>query len=1836
MSKIAANTFSGGLQLDLNVLSVSNSVLTDALNVSLVTMNGDEAVLQNDVGNAKINLSAGGVQLTEGFVPVGMKEYGGILYIFSVGWCDVDVYDSEGNKSTERQWCGEVGTFPSPAYDGVVEISDGVSFIDLNKTGQLVYDYKPLKVMTHPLYEKDAEKYKSHRADLRTPLFNWDLKHPIHIECQRSYDDSVNLIFNDNKNIPRIVNTGFAVKSNNSYEIIERTINLGTSIISGSDINDFDISTSLVKRIKTIPKITFNGVEDGGGLKVGSYVFYFKYADADGNETDIIQESGIVNCFKGANADPFSIDGGFRDMNSNKLVKFDIEGIDDFYDHIVVLYTRNSSDVDQSRVVEYCRINQRFDIDRGSKKASLVITGYEDVVNLSYQEINQRYTIINKAMTTAQAQNILFEANVSVAEERYLELSDLAQHFWPFVHAVNAKDKIGFIDGKTYKETSGLEPNMLFHKYPGEYYNVMNLYYNLGYWEEEYYRLGVVFIYNDGSLSSVYNTRGGSELLVNPESQELDSMFHKGVELIEDTYNPSVAVMANENRRGVVRFLDKSLSKDFTRTSSEKQLYSLGFYLWNDGTIESKLKELNIKGFFLVRQKRMPTILSQMYLMPHDTNSNLPIIYRRRNTSYVDDWNKLQPFHSLVFSWKNAPINLVGESLIWDSGRSGNTEFVYKVDKENTQYLQVPHNDSLDRLAANKMSNIEFEKYINYEGRLFYFPPVEIDEIYKYTVTKNMKDVKAIQFGNLFRSDSNGYDGYFSNAQLISYDAYKDGGEVDWSAFYSWANGQVVSVGGRNKSVFLALTSFYKSLYDPATSEFEKYENAYNQFINYRRQYTGVCPDFYVKQPYYNQFFTGGEFVIRLARQNTAHSFLEQDDFDKCRHYFMSNDLRYAGDEVMKYIKANIVSITDSMPIGATSNEKEGVFRAVAGNAQEAYRFKTYWKNVNDEQLSGQNQKNNIDHIYMTDYKGQNGESLAGINGVLNGNGPSNDPYNTVSFVRGLYSPYLGVKFAEDFWDKPEYAYQGVGRVYNVYIPGFEFGERAVANYMELRYNSAEAYYPISDRLNISDLYESPFEENEFFRGDCFFSTFTYRVNRNFQDPSAPTNDIIIDNTTWDLHGPGGHEENAAKGDYSNLNRGDVNAVALGSWVTVKCNTNYNLSIRSIDESHVSEKATMGHSRSFYPLSGFNIAGSNKIPESQTMNDGFNATVGERYYYAQRDVQYFKNNFSNRIYYSDISQSEDGSYKNGYRVIQTKHQADYNPEYGGITKLVEIGGHLLVVFEHAIGLCEINANQLMSDAQSGTTYLETRSVLPPRLHILTDSHGSQWAESVIKSPSMAIYGVDTTTKKIWRVAGNQFKIISDFVIESFLNNNIDVGQTTQDPYLGLRNVKSHYNAMKSEVMFTFVNNNRLMSVGHSIVEDDEEDRFFEDGVLFDPKNKDADGTSILEAFEKKSGQEKNYPYTIWNIAFSEIGGNFSTFYSWLPSYSENIDNMFFSFDWYNTRHQVLSETLENNRYSVRIPRSDIHEHDDEHYFIRWENEDEFTPYLWKHGVSGRINERYVSKPLNSHWYGSQHPMEFEFVVNENAYSDKIFDNLRIIGNNSVPESVHISITGDSYDFENDKKNMYFRQEATKELYSNLGSHIDFDRNYTELILHNRVALNPKSTVFPLYYLREPNNYTMFSNPNAMMNTTLSNKYRDYQHLSGSEITWDRKKNEFGIVTHMKISEIDKESRLRGNIQYLENCWKLQLPSITFMQKNESWTSKPPIVIGGLPTDILNLDVTAEVLPNTFNLGEIDLDKWSFRKESRIRDKYCKIRLRYSGEKLTLVQGVQTIYKESQA
>ena len=66
----------------------------------MITYNGNEMMLQNDMGNTLIQDSKTGhiMGLSEGFIPVGLKEHGGIMYIASV--------NKEGK--------GEIGTIPSP------------------------------------------------------------------------------------------------------------------------------------------------------------------------------------------------------------------------------------------------------------------------------------------------------------------------------------------------------------------------------------------------------------------------------------------------------------------------------------------------------------------------------------------------------------------------------------------------------------------------------------------------------------------------------------------------------------------------------------------------------------------------------------------------------------------------------------------------------------------------------------------------------------------------------------------------------------------------------------------------------------------------------------------------------------------------------------------------------------------------------------------------------------------------------------------------------------------------------------------------------------------------------------------------------------------------------------------------------------------------------------------------------------------------------------------------------------------------------------------------------------------------------------------------------------------------------------------------------------------------------------------------------------------------------------------------------------------------------------------------------------------------------------------
>ena len=114
MRKETINTFSDGMSLDLNPLGTPAKTLTNCLNGTLITYNGNELTLQNDMGNVPV----GTAQLPHGYVPVGMKEYGGIIYVAS--------YNPETGK-------GQLGCFPSPQQIYTSEAAQTVLNINLQK-----------------------------------------------------------------------------------------------------------------------------------------------------------------------------------------------------------------------------------------------------------------------------------------------------------------------------------------------------------------------------------------------------------------------------------------------------------------------------------------------------------------------------------------------------------------------------------------------------------------------------------------------------------------------------------------------------------------------------------------------------------------------------------------------------------------------------------------------------------------------------------------------------------------------------------------------------------------------------------------------------------------------------------------------------------------------------------------------------------------------------------------------------------------------------------------------------------------------------------------------------------------------------------------------------------------------------------------------------------------------------------------------------------------------------------------------------------------------------------------------------------------------------------------------------------------------------------------------------------------------------------------------------------------------------------------------------------------------------------------------------------------------
>ena len=1264
---------------------------------------------------------------------------------------------------------------------------------------------------------------KGELVDFITDELSFSIKSPVTITPQYSYDGSVNLIINDGVNIPRMINSRFSATGRNTYEVVDRKGNNDTNIYDQGE--QFDIDTSLYKRVVKIPKIKFNGISSGGNLKIGNYHLYIKLSDADGNETDFVGETGLISVFKGF-GDPRSVTTGQANENSFKSIKLLISNIDISYNYIYIYYSRYSAEADEAFNIEYAKVDKKF-IVNNSGIASIVFTGFEDIIPISASDINLNYNIIDSAHTATSCQNMLFLGNVHKPEIPYKELSDLSLHFLPYLKQENYQMHI---DEKYRIDT-----------YNRGYYDPKFIYEKTGYWGEEIYRLGIVYIMPNNELSPVFNIRGANNIQeyipkkntsgttpgTTPGGKEDIGEYNDGqfsdikvwiddgngnnirnyIQYNENNYqilkgeNSKLSSNPMENVKGVVRFLP---SKD-TNT-----IYGIDIRVDDDAIQELKKY---VKGYFFVRQTRIPTILAQGITIGIDQTSFTPCVATA--DGFLNDLaNQLDNTH--VSTEDINDVNYISEGFL----------------RRYTFYFKKKHSGLFGSILKGVAIGI---------GVVALAAATVFTCGAAGAIAAGVSIGAAASAGVASLATAIGTAaGFIAGATGIGLGSLALGSAAIVTTVAA-GTAATISVLGAIQEVRYSLGRTFstkkldgRNTQCPSGYKIVETDESRKLTQNFRDRIIikdkskvkvqGIlCPDYEVNQGYLNSVFTGNEHMIQLTNTQCSNGLVGHTS-----NYFTNNERHFYVPDyydmgIRNHYKFKIIGVADDIALTGIDDLK---FRSRAGQAEEAWRYEC----VGDDYKSD----------YAKKSQTEDEETL------------SNKQINT-DIIRGSFGPYLAFNDTQNKFSPAE--------TVNIFIPDYSISN--MMEYFNIRYQDNSPFQAISDRYDINDSDDNlitplsvvvPKDVNrscgyryELYRGDCYICQFTHRMHRNFNDPSAPYNDEIVQDNTW--------KENYSIEEpdkFNQINLGDINAIQIGTWVTFRVRSSFNLNIRTVDGSDVTETAMVGHPKAYYPYNDMSVEGTYKHSDSQIYNKGFSKSVSERFNMELPDVPYIKNWFGTRIMYSDIHIND--AYKNSYRVFRPTAYRDYTREYGEIVKLITLESNLICVFEHGVARISVNASAVAQQLQTGGGQLITQNVLPETPFIISDMYGSQWADSVLKTPGKAgdskqyIYGVDTVAKKIWRTDGQSLECISDMRVQEFLNNNITLGERENTPILGIRNVKTCYNSFKRDVMFTFYDN--------------------------------------TYGFEEK----------VWNLCWSELLDKFITFYSWVPAMMEDINNIPFSFD----------------------------------------------------------------------------------------------------------------------------------------------------------------------------------------------------------------------------------------------------------------------------------------------------------------------------------------------------
>lgn len=1803
---------------------------------------------------------------------------------------------------------------------------------ELNQDGQLCNYYAPL----HNLISEETRLL----SDFTTKSLNFDLEHPVDIQIQPAYDGAVNLILNDGKNIPRLINSRFSVLGENQFRVTDHTGFKDTNIYE--EIN-FDIDTAIKPISVSIPQVNYLGLLDNAGsVKCGSYTFYFKLSDADYNETEVLAESGIIQCHIGKTNDPSSIRMGMEDELTDKAIKLEITDIDLGFDYVFVYYSRCSSGNSGAITPSFYKIVTPYPVSYNGT-CLITINGLEDSLQIAANEIETDYADISAANAVTISKNTLLLGNTNSS---YHDWNELQKMSWKIHTEVGISDDlaVGSLDYQYHDPLSSGSNQFC-------YYNTLNTYYRLGYWSDELYRIGIVYIFNDNSLSPVFNLQGrdlGSSV---GDTSQLYSYLFKTSTLGQNTiyqerqYEPEDYFFDKSsylNSKGVFYIpyrKNYSLQKGIL---IPKPLY-LKFSLRDIGVKEyinnspdnnksfwkDALQKHNIKGFFFVRQKRLPNILCQGVMIGKTAKDfgNVPVLMNSSQSQYY--------FQS----------------------------FLQNDTEGNGQRILIPKSKTQSQ-AQGQTSN---ENVCTYNALLI--PDAELQTAMFNTLfcstEYNVSLFNQLVFDGEKRIIQDNYDPAMSDKDLPSRSSIVAKLtnipefiklQTDGVSYFSSMIGNASDV----TSVIDIKQNWNKTAPATLTASRSLVRGLWGSYV-------GVTAK------------EGRGDTIQPFTYGNVYNVKKTESLDNLFYnYFKNNALYYA--------------ISDRTSIYKL--DTNATIKCYRGDCFITLFTHRLFRNFIDPELPTNTQI--VDPVcWAKNFK-----------------------------VRNTCTPKIEnksnlVQSDGGFWDK------GADEYVNQVVPAWErcmyFTVKSITTPgMQVTGNiDASATDGVVDVKidNNTTVLKTKFHSegatrDHIARTDSQEISSAGAVIKTFLSPTSKE---------WELRGT------------NQINRADVNAVGLGQWVIFPICSAMNLSMRDVDFNNATEEAQFNRKRSFYPLSSMDQQ--NPLQDSNVINTATKVSISQKGYYGYQSVPYNKQEYHTRINYSQIDNAK--TFTNGFKQLLEDAYVDYPKTLGEITKLVALGDYVYVICKHGIGVIEVRL-----DAKEGEQHLTN-------MQVISDMYGTMWKDSVVTTDHF-IYGVDTIAKKIWQIVGNKVNLISDQRVENFLIDNIDLSEFNMHPFIGHINVKSHYNAFKGDVMFTYYNDIPVDENGKSLV----------NKYNIETNNWD-DIAPLIK--EWKAGK-------IWSLCWNERLQSFQTFYDWTPIASENIDNIYFSFDKeraddiisnitasqriavqpknskgvsyvsakinkhqldpiFNGQVDILHYTCLNNQINqsfqllsaitIQCPTKYVWftyiynptgykltvKYDEQEkvisqigwsliYFYNNTNSEvssslvinctkqdvgtikksfiKIYPYitrqpveliqketatlycdqypytnttvnfrtpsnsllLWKHGQAGIYDCQGDILPTN--WYGKQHEFNFEFVVKDNQPVQKIYNNLKIISNKTQPNKFEYEIVGEGYDWWPYKPVIQWINEKSesdprtdkdywwktvlqnplpklRELYPEFPEFKYGTTTQLKKLPYLKIELTDRKGRKDRSYHKDSDAWSGLVDRKVLNPNKQSNDYAF--NCNETVIKYDEQLNEYRIHDEQLGNDMSKFGRIRGNMQYLEDFWNVEIRPIQFKwyyleeqplnwpqikvtdvtitsDKNSNilmirskakggeivldltgWNNQlNPIIYARVESGEVGAEIklngtsiykhknnndriTINLIPGEDNqiefTGYLKLvclesetqpikfvnSGFRFKKvETRHRDKYIKVKVRYSGEDITVIQAIQSMFDYSYA